>query len=130
MLESSHRDRGDVVVFTVNDMPYTVDMSELVKKQKRCTPPFTERSIRRTVVTKFASESAHIETMIQALQQAAEQQARRNDELIAGLRSRAEVMTSLQTFAWECEANGKWSRYSSEINKALEAGYKVSSCIM
>eukprot|EP00953_Heterococcus_sp_UTEX-ZZ885_P005850 3621-Heterococcus_DN1.PRE.1 len=125
MLEQAHKDRGDVVVFTVNDMPYTVDMSELVRKQKRCTPPFTERSIRRTMVTKFASESTHVEAMIQALQQAAEQQARRNDELIADLRDKADAMTSLETFTWECEANGKWSRYSSDINKALEAGYKV-----
>jgi WWE domain len=125
MLEQAHK-RGDVVVFTVNDMPYTVDMSELVKRQKRCIPPFTERSMRRTMVTKFAPESTHVEAMIQALQQAAEQQARRNDELIADLRDRADAMTSLESFTWECEANGKWSRYSSDINKALEAGYKVS----
>jgi WWE domain len=127
MLERAHADRGDVVVFTINDIPYTVDMSESVKKQKRCTHPFPERSIRRTMVSKFAPESAHIEAMVQALQQAAEQQARYNNELIVDLRDRAEVILSLETFAWECEANGRWSRYSSDISRALEAGYKVSS---
>jgi WWE domain len=126
MLEKVHADRGDVVVFTINDIPYTVDMSQRVKKQKRCTHPFPERSIRRSMVSKYAPVSAYVEAMIQALQQAAEQQALYNNELIADLRDRAEVITSLETFAWECEANGRWSRYSSGISASLEAGYKVS----
>jgi WWE domain len=128
-LEAAHK-QSCVVRFEINGTVYTADPTTC--KQSRGPTPFTERAIRRIVVSEATPESKHVMAMVQTVKDFTKHQADSNSRLLAELRHRVTVLESLDKHkhVWECKAESGWVRYSADISDTIEAGYKVSISIL